>query len=166
MSKSLDSLNIITAENTERRKLGEPRIAAQRIDIRLVEGLHFEASIHGFSFPIDEPPERGGQSQGLPPLAHFLAGAASCLMTQYLKLAKEKKVEISSMNTIARGHFDRRVGGAFTDIEYNIKIESPSDTGTIKAIAAEAETMCYAHNTLKKTVAMKTRLTLNNSLVP
>jgi len=163
MTKIPDPSDTIVTENAERRKLTEPTIAARRIDIRLVEGPHFEASTHGFSFEIDEPPERGGQNRALPPLAYFLAGAALCLMTQYMKLAQEKN--ILTMKTVARGHFDRRIGGAFTDIYYDIRIESPSDVGTIRAIAVEAETMCYAHNTLKKTVAMKTHLTLNNAPV-
>jgi uncharacterized OsmC-like protein len=143
----------------------EPKIATHRIDIKLVERLHFEASFGHFNFAIDEPSERGGTDKGLPPLAYFLAGAASCLMTQYMKLAEEKGIQIDSMETIARGHFDRRIGGAFTDIEYDINMRSPCNVDQMKSLTSEAEAMCYAHNTLKKTVIMKTIVTLNGTCI-
>lgn len=156
-----DSTRVVRSEDRERRSLSEPKIGTQRIDVELVEQLCFKASFGSFNFTIDEPPERGGTNRGLPPLAHFVAGAASCLMTQYAKLAIVKSVPLTSMKTVARGHFDRRMGGAFTDVIYEIAIESPSSEDEIREIAQEAESMCYAHNTLKKTVRMQTMLTLN-----
>jgi uncharacterized OsmC-like protein len=156
-----DLVAVVKREDAERRGLREPKIGTHRIDIELVEQLHLRASFGRFSFTTDEPPERGGTDQGLPPLAHFVAGAASCLLTQYAKLAIAKDVQLETMKAVARGHFDRRVGGAFTDIIYEIAIESTADEDTIRAIAREAELMCYAHNTLKNVVRMHTHLTLN-----
>lgn len=156
-----DSAVAVRNEDSERRSLSESRIGTQRIDIQLIEHLCFQASFGRFSFTIDEPPERGGTDRGLPPLAYFVAGAASCLMTQYAKLAIAKSVPLASMKAVARGHFDRRMGGAFTDMIYDITIESPATEDAIRGIAREAESMCYAHNTLEKTVHMQTILTLN-----
>ena len=151
----------VKTEDNERRNLSEAKIGTQRIDVELVEQLRFKASFGRFGFMIDEPPERGGTDAGLPPLAHFMAGAASCLMTQYAKLAIAKGIPLTSMKAVARGHFDRRVGGAFRDIIYAITIESPASAEAIREVAQEAESMCYAHNTLKNSVQMKTHLTLN-----
>jgi len=54
------------------------------------------------------------------------------------------------MKAVARGHFDRRAGGgAFKDMIHDIAIESPADEDQIREIAREAESVCYAHNTLK-----------------
>jgi len=152
---------IVKREDAERRSLREPEIGTRRIDIELVEQLRFRASFGRFSFTIDEPPERGGTDAGLPPLAYFVAGAASCLMTQYAKLAIAKGIPLTSMKAVARGHFDRRVGGAFRDIIYDITIESSGSADAIREVAREAELMCYVHNTLKNSVQMKTNLTLN-----
>jgi uncharacterized OsmC-like protein len=152
---------IVKREDAERRSLREPEIGTHRIDIELVEQLRFRASFGRFSFTIDEPPERGGTDAGLPPLAYFVAGAASCLMTQYAKLAIAKGIPLTSMKAVARGHFDRRVGGAFRDIIYDITIESSGSADAIREVAREAELMCYVHNTLKNSVQMKTNLTLN-----
>ncbi|MGA3108734.1 MAG: OsmC family protein [Candidatus Bathyarchaeia archaeon] len=165
MPTQSDLAENVRKENSERRGLMQPKIATHRIDVKLVERLHFEASFGSFSFAIDEPSERGGTDKGLPPLAYFLAGAASCLMTQYMKLADEKKIQIDSMETIARGHFDRRIGGAFTDIEYDINMQSSCNADQMKSLMGEAEGMCYAHNTLKKAVLMKTSVTLNGTRI-
>lgn len=161
LKTDFDFTEIVVKENSDRRGLREPQIGTHRIDIELIDRLHFLASHDHFSFAIDEPAERGGTETGLPPLAFFLAGAASCLMTQFMKLAVEKQIQVDTMRTIVRGHFDRRIGGAFTDIQYDIELHSSSNPDMIRAIALEAEGMCYAHNTLTKTVKMKTTLTLN-----
>ena len=156
-----DLAAVVRKEDSERRSLGAEKIGTDRIDVELIEQLRFEVSSGNFRFTIDEPPERGGTNAGLPPLSHFVAGAASCLMTQYAKLAIVKNVPLTSMKAIARGHFDRRVGGAFKEIIYDITIESPASPDAICEIAREAELMCYVHNTLKDSVHMQTNLTLN-----
>ena len=152
---------MVKKEDGERRSLGAEEIGTHRIDVQLIEQLRFEASFGNFRFTIDEPPERGGTDTGLPPLSYFLAGAVSCLMAQYAKLAIAKNVPLTSMKTVARGHFDRRAGGAFKDIIYEIAIVSPASADAIGDIAREAELLCYAHNTLKNSVHMQTNLTLN-----
>ena len=160
--KSLPHLvEIVRKENEERRGITEPKIGTQRIDVHAAEQLRFEASFGDFNFPIDEPRERGGTDAGPPPLAYFLAGAASCLLTQYTKLALEKGIRINSLKTVARGHFDRQLGGAFVDIIYDIELESDEDADGIRQLALEAESMCYAHNTLKKAVRLETNLIFN-----
>jgi putative redox protein len=160
--KTCSELSVnVKKEDSERRKLRETKIGTQRIDVEWVEQLRFKASFGHFAFTIDEPPERGGTNAGLPPLAYFLAGAASCLMTQYVKLAISSRIPITSIKTIVRGHFDKQVGGAFKDMIYEMAIESPASEDGIRGIAREAELMCYAHNTLKESVHMQTNLTLN-----
>ena len=62
----------------------------------------------------------------------------------------------------ARGHFDRRLGGSFTEVVYDLKLTSPSSKEEIARLSREAEEMCYAHNTLKKAgVKMVTNVFLN-----
>ena len=126
---------VVKREDVERRSLKEAEIGTQRVDVELAEQLRFKASSGRFSFTIDEPPERGGTDAGFPPLAYFVAGAVSCLLTQYAKLAIAKDVRLTSMKAVARGHFDRRMGGAFTDMIYEIAIESPAGEDAVREIA-------------------------------
>jgi uncharacterized OsmC-like protein len=135
---------------------------AERIDLRRVRHLKLEAHKRGFTFVVDEPAERGGTDQGPNPLAYFIAGAASCLVNQFLTDAIYRGVKLDDVELAARGHFDRRLGGAFTEIIYDLKLASPSPRKKILLLAKEAEEMCYAHNTLRKAgVKMTLNLFLN-----
>jgi uncharacterized OsmC-like protein len=135
---------------------------SERVDLRRVDHLTLEARKRDFTFTVDEPSERGGLDKGPNPLAYFLAGAASCLVNQYLTDAIYRGVKLEGIELVARGHFDRRMGGAFTDMVYDVKLSSPSPRDKVSSLAKEAEEMCYAHNTLKKAgVKMTTNVFLN-----
>ena len=135
---------------------------SERVDLRRVSHLKLEAKKRKFTFVVDEPAERGGTDEGPNPLAYFIAGAASCLVNQYLTDAIFRGVKIEGVELTARGHFDRRMGGAFSEIIYDLKLTSPSPKDAILRLSKEAEDMCYAHNTLKKAgVKMTTNLFLN-----
>ena len=135
---------------------------AERVDLRRVDHLKLEARKRQFAFYVDEPAERGGTDQGPNPLAYFIAGAASCLINQFLTDAIYRGVSLESVELAARGHFDRRMGGAFKEITYDLKLSSPSPKAKILSLAKEAEEMCYAHQTLKKAgVKLTTNIVLN-----
>jgi uncharacterized OsmC-like protein len=139
---------------------------AERVDIRRVDHLQFEARKRDFVFCIDEPAARGGTDKGPNPLAYFVAGAASCLMNQYATLAISRDIPLGDMKLTARGHFNRRLGGAFEEICYDLKLESSAPEEVILGLSMEAERMCYAHNTLKRAgVRMVTNLFLNGKRV-
>lgn len=135
---------------------------SERVDLKRMDHLTVEARKRDFEFTVDEPEERGGKDRGPNPLAYFLAGAASCLLNQLLTDAIFREVELGDVRLSARGHFDRRLGGAFTEIVYDIRITSPSSREAIASLASEAQTMCYAHQTLKKAgVKMVVNIILN-----
>jgi len=139
---------------------------AERVDLRRVDHLKLEARKREFTFTVDEPPERGGTDQGPNPLAYFIAGAASCLMNQFLTDAIYRGVELQDVQMVARGHFNRKLGGSFTDIVYEVKLTSRAPKDAILSVAREAEEMCYAHQTLKKAgVKMTTNIFLNGTLI-
>jgi uncharacterized OsmC-like protein len=139
---------------------------SERVDLRRINHLALEAQKRGFTFLVDEPEERGGTDKGPNPLAYFLAGAASCLMNQYLTDAVYREVKLEGIELTARGHFDRRMGGSFTEIVYDLRLTSPSSEEAIVSLSKEAEDMCYAHQTLMKAgVKVTTNLFLNGKLV-
>jgi len=135
---------------------------AERVDLRRVEHLKVEVKKRHFTFYVDEPAERGGTDLGPNPLAYFIAGAASCLINQFLTDAIYRGVTLEKVEMTARGHFDRRMEGAFTEIIYDLRLTSPSSKEDILSLAKEAEEMCYAHQTLRKAgVKMVTNISLN-----
>jgi uncharacterized OsmC-like protein len=135
---------------------------SERVDLRRVDHLKVEVRKRHFTFLVDEPAERGGTDQGPNPLAYFIAGAASCLINQFLTDAIYRGITLEGVEMAARGHFDRRMGGAFEEIIYDLRLTSPSAKEDILSLAREAEEMCYAHQTLKKAgVRMTTNIFLN-----
>jgi len=135
---------------------------SERVDLQRLDHLKVEARKRHFTFYVDEPAERGGTDQGPNPLAYFIAGAASCLINQFLTDAIYRNVNLEDVQLAARGHFDRRMGGAFEEIIYDLKLTSSSSEDDILSLAKEAEEMCYAHQTLKKAgVKMRTNIFLN-----
>lgn len=142
---------------------------AERVTIEL-EGTGngpFRVRKGAFEFVVDEPPDRGGEDTGPNPLAYFVGGAATCLLSHYMLCAIDRGVEIDSLKMAARGRFNRvSVGGAFQAIVYDIRIESKTPPAEIAALAEQAEAMCYAHNTLiAGNVAMTTNVHVNGQLV-
>jgi len=160
-----DALARVIKEHIRKRneaKDEEFLFGSERIDLRRVSHLRFEARKRNFKFLIDEPAERGGTDRAPNPLAYFVAGAASCLLNQYATLAIARDIELDEMQLTARGHFDRRIGGVFQEVIYDLKLQSTARPESILALSEEAERMCYAHNTLKKAgVKMATNLYLN-----
>jgi uncharacterized OsmC-like protein len=139
---------------------------AERIDLHWMDHLRVEARKRHFTFYVDEPAERGGTDQGPNPLAYFIAGAASCLLNQFLTDAIYRGVKLEGVELSARGHFDRRMGGSFREIIYDVKLTSPASTKAILSLAREAEEMCYAHQTLKKAgVKLTTNIILNGKAI-
>ncbi len=135
---------------------------AERVDLKRIDHLKFEARKRDFVFTVDEPAERGGTDQGPNPLAYFMAGAASCLMNQYATAAIASGITLDDLQMTARGHFDRRIGGAFDEMIYDVRISSKAPKNAILELSKEAEEMCYAHNTLRKAgLRMTTNLHLN-----
>jgi putative redox protein len=160
-----DALVRIVKEHIRKRSEASDEkflFGAERVDLRRLEHLKFEVRKGGFKFLVDEPEERGGTDQGPNPLAYFIAGAASCLLTQYATLAIAKDIDLTGLELSARGHFDRRMSGAFEEVIYDVRLNSGASAQAILDLAREAERMCYAHNTLKRAgVKMATNLSLN-----
>lgn len=139
---------------------------AERVELKRLDHLKFEARKRDFVFTVDEPVERGGTGQGPNPLAYFMAGAASCLMNQYAVAAIANGIVLEELEMTARGHFDRRIGGAFDEMIYDLRISSKAPKSAIIELSKEAEEMCYAHNTLRKAgLMMRTNLYFNGELL-
>lgn len=160
-----DELDAVIREHVRKRHEADDEkflFGAERVDLVRTRGLRLEARKGRFTFSVDEPPERGGTDEGPNPLAYFLAGAASCLVNQYITDAVYRGVKLESVELTARGHFDRKLGGAFTEVVYDLRLTSPSPKEDVAELSREAEEMCYAHNTLKKAgVKMITNVFLN-----
>lgn len=70
------------------------------------------------------------------------------------------KVERFSMTAL--GRFDRRPGGSFREVVYDVTMTGEESESAVERLAKRAQLQCYAHNTLKKAgVKFTTNVTWN-----
>lgn len=148
-------------EANEERKL----TGTERIDIEL-EGVGngpFRASKKDWEWIVDEPPERGGTDAAPNPLAYFLSGAVSCLLSHCMLSAIEEGVSIESVDVTARMRYNRAAEvSRITEAIYAVRVESEADPEALADLFRRAQAMCYAHNTLGAAgVALRTEVELN-----
>jgi len=116
-----------------------------------------------FPLTVDEPPSRGGDATAPAPLSYFVLGAATCLLTQLAKLSMLAELKIDSLSITARGHFDRTMEGAFTDMIYDVKITGTEGDARVEKLCRDAERQCFASNTLRKAIDLVTNVDYNES---
>jgi uncharacterized OsmC-like protein len=114
-----------------------------------------------FPLTVDEPPSRGGDAVAPAPLSYFVLGAATCLLTQLAKLSLLRELQIDSLSLMARGHFERKLKGAFTDVIYDVSITGTEGTAHVEKLCRDAEMQCLASNTLRKAVDLTTNVEYN-----
>lgn len=114
---------------------------------------------------IGEPVARGGVGSGNSPLSHFLTGAASCLLNQFIRLAVADGLPLSFSGARVRGEFRREPGGAFERIATEVIASGHIDETTAATLVERAEAFCYVHNTLRRSVAMTTTLVVDGRVL-
>ena len=143
-----------------------PRVL--RVEIEPIEHLTYRARPAAepqFELYIDEPRERGGNDKGPSPITYFLTGIATCLLNQFLRLAITREIPISVSSMLAKAIFERTVGGGFKEIVNELYLEGNITVEELQGLATMAESYCYIHNTMSKSVLMTTELYLNGTHV-
>ena len=138
--------------------------AVDRIEIDVVAGLSYSA--RNLAEPdgvmaIGEPVERGGTGEGASPLSHFLTGAGSCLLNQFIRVSMAEGYQLAFEGVRVRGEFRRDPGAGFQRITCEIRASGEVDDVTAEALTQRAERLCYVHSTLARSVEMTTALVVN-----
>ena len=135
-----------------------------RIDIEVSEGLAYRATRpgeEGAVMTVDEPPERGGTGTGASPLAHFLTGAGSCLLNQFIRVSIAEGYDLTFTKLNVRAEFRRDVGGGFEHLMQDVFADGTLADEEMGRLAERAEAFCYVHNTLSKAIKITTVVHLN-----
>lgn len=134
-----------------------------RVDIEVVEGLAYrarEVNRPQAVMTVDEPPERAGTNLGSSPLGHFLTGAGSCLLNQFIRVTAARGYDLRFIRVRVRGEFRRHVGGGFEHLLSEVYAEGKLSEEQARALTDHAEALCYVHATLSRTIKMTTVLYL------
>jgi uncharacterized OsmC-like protein len=134
-----------------------------QVEITVLEGLEYRARNphEAGMMQVGEPVDRGGTGEGSSPLSHFLTGAASCLLNQFIRSSVADDLPVRFTGAGARVEFSRAVGSGFERITVQIQGLGTLSTSEAQALVARAEQLCYIHVTLRRVVRMTTILVLD-----
>jgi uncharacterized OsmC-like protein len=139
-----------------------------RIEVEVIEGLEYRAwnPHESGRMRIGEPVARGGAGEGSSPLSHVLAGAAACLLNQFIRVAVADGLPLRFTRATSRAEFSRAVGGGFERITTVVNGQGSLGEGSAgddaaRTLVERAEQLCYIHVTLRRAVEMTTVLVLD-----
>lgn len=130
------------------------------VDLTHTEGMRHEAKSEGLTLIIDEPPSRGGTDAGMNPLSLFVAGAASCFLTQLVRVAQARHLKMDGIQITAKAHHDKR---EFTDVIYDVRLTGSEGKENALELLRAGEDRCFPNQTLKKAIPVTYNLSLNGN---
>lgn len=139
-----------------------------RVEIAVQEGLSYESrNPHepDSAMRVGEPVDRGGDGSGASPLSHFLTGAGSCLLNQFIRVAITEGLPLRFLGAAVRGEFRRESGGRFQRIACEVRATGSIDEATAEVLMARAERLCYIHQTLVAAIEVTTTLVVDGRTV-
>jgi uncharacterized OsmC-like protein len=124
-------------------------------------GFTVRSEIRGFTVPIDEPRELGGNDTAPNPVELLLAALGGCQEIVYRAFAAVLGIEIDSIEVHAKGRLDLHgflgladVPAGFTNISFTTRIVSSASSESIRSLAALVEKHCPVQDTLARPITV------------
>jgi uncharacterized OsmC-like protein len=156
------------------KKIQDPSqaIGTVRADATLIGNQASEVIRAPHRMISDEPAAVGGSDKGPSPLDYFMAAVGFCENVTFARYAVLEGLDIDSLQTSVRGHWDRRGQGDFSDVEPSFRdfvvetrITSTDSVEKIKRVALTVHRRCPMHSTIAKAGKVVDRLFVNGSEV-
>ncbi len=130
-------------------------------------GFTVRSEVRGFTVPIDEPRELGGNDTAPNPVELLLAALGGCQEIVYRAFAAVLGIEIDSIEVHAKGYLDlhgflglAEVPAGFTNISYTTRIISAASPESIRQLAALVEKHCPVQDTLSRPIPVSGKVEL------
>ena len=130
-------------------------------------GFTVRSEIRGFTVPMDEPRELGGNDTAPNPVELLLAALGGCQEIVYRAFAAVLGVEISSIEVHAKGNLDLHgflglsdVPAGFSNISFTTRIVSPASPESISQLAVLVERHCPVQDTIARPVPVSCKVEL------
>jgi len=152
------------------KKISEPNqaIGTVRADATLIADQASEVNHAGYTLLSDEPDVVGGTDKGPNPLEYFMASIGFCENVTFARYAALNGLNFDSLQTSARGHWDRRGQGdsmqiepAFTDFIVETRITSVDSIEKIRKVVKTVHERCPMHSTITKAGRVTDKLFVN-----
>jgi uncharacterized OsmC-like protein len=122
-------------------------------------GFTVRSEVRGFTVPIDEPRELGGNDTGPNPVELLLAALGGCQEIVYRSFAAVLGIEIDRIEVHAKGILDlhgflglAEVPAGFTSISFTTRIVSSASPESIGQLAALVEKHCPVQDTFARAI--------------
>jgi putative redox protein len=139
-----------------------------RADAKLVADQRQEVRIKDHVLTCDEPSSLGGSDMGPNPLEFFMSAIGFCENVTFARFAALRGLQFESLETSARGHWDRRGQGewegiepAFKDFVVETRIGSNEPLEKIREVARVTHMRCPMHSTISKIAPVVDKLFVN-----
>ena len=132
------------------------------------------SDIRGFTVPIDEPRELGGNDTAPNPVELILAALGGCQEIVYRAFAAVLGIEIERIEVHAKGHLDlhgflglsEEVPAGFNNISFTTRIVSSASEEAISQLAALVEKHCPVQDTLVRPIPVSGKVELQRPGAP
>lgn len=131
-------------------------------------GFTVRSDIRGFTVPIDEPRELGGNDTAPNPVELLLAALGGCQEIVYRAFAAVLGIEIERIEVHAKGYLDLHgflglsdeVPAGFSTISFTTRIVSSASLESISKLAALVEKHCPVQDTLVRPIPVSGKIEL------
>jgi uncharacterized OsmC-like protein len=136
------------------------------MDVRLLVPEQLE-----WEFASDEYGYHGGEGTAPLPIAYFMAGLTSCLMTQFRAFAKRLRVDIRDVHIHCRCEWEATQRGrepyesAPKSIAMDLTVDSDAPLADIKRVIDAAKKGCFIEQMMNKQNDIKHRLKVGDEWV-
>jgi len=149
------------------------KMATNRAEAVLQENQRSLVTVRGFTLVQDEPVSAMGSNRGPTPTDLFISSVAACENVVFARNAALKHLSVDSLETVAEGSWDTKglyeIEGAepsFRSIKVETRVGSTSPVEEVVRVATLTHRRCPIYATLRKSLDLTFRLSVNGVEVP
>lgn len=132
---------------------------AEHVTTTLVNGMHFQVAIDGFTIDIDAATEVGGVGAGPQPIRLVLGALSGCTGMDVISILRKKRQEITHFSVEVVGTRATEHPKVYTDIEivYRVHGRGIDPEAVQRAINLSEEKYCPVMGMLRASVNLHSR---------
>jgi putative redox protein len=149
------------------------RLTTNRAEAVLQENQRSEVTVRGFTLVQDEPVSVMGGGMGPTPTDFFISSVALCENVVFARNAALSHLPIDSLETIAEGTWNMKglyeIEGAdpsFKSIKVETRVRTTAHVSEVTNVARQTHRRCPIYATLRKSLDLTFKLTVNGAEVP
>ncbi|MFV2063524.1 MAG: OsmC family protein [Chloroflexota bacterium] len=149
LTKTCTNLDLEAFTATREAVLADPSVGRGSFTTvsRWQDAARARTTARSFSIETDEPAPLGGTDQAVDPMELLLASIGTCLTIGWVTQAAKREVDFRDLSIEVRGEYDLRgylaidedVRPGFTEIAYEVRVDSDADPAVLDEIRKAAE---------------------------